>query len=137
MPWTEKSQRVPQLHRGPTRVGNSFNSFHNSLFFVIVRPKNVHRSVGACKIRSEPCKPTPFFRTQKSPQILHRSHGVSDRRLGGGAQGPACPPPRGDATGYKCYALLYLPFVAFICIIHDDDDDDYDDDDDDDDDDGP
>ena len=24
---------------------------------------------------------------------------------------------------YKCYVLLYLPFVSFICIIHDDDDD--------------
>ena len=28
---------------------NSFINFHNSLFFVIVRPKNVRRNVSACK----------------------------------------------------------------------------------------
>ena len=28
---------------------NTFNNFDNSLFFVIVRPKNVRRSVGSCK----------------------------------------------------------------------------------------
>ena len=39
-----------QLHWGVRAYqSNSFNNFHNSLFSVIVRPKNVRCSVSACK----------------------------------------------------------------------------------------
>ena len=41
----------------------------------------------------------PHFSDMKISSDLYRSHGVSDRRLGG-ASCPVCPPPpRGDATG--------------------------------------
>ena len=43
-----KILKGPQLHWGPTRVTPSTTSTTPS-FFVIVRPKNVRRSVGACK----------------------------------------------------------------------------------------
>ena len=44
---------------------------------------------------------------------LHRSHGVSDRRFGGGASCPASPPPRGDATG-QTSAVTKTPQIQRI-----------------------
>ena len=48
------------------------------------------------KRRSKTCKPTPIFSYTKISSDLHRSHGVSDRRLGDKV--PRLPPPPPVAT---------------------------------------
>ena len=92
---TERSQRAPS---GPLRAyqSNSFNNFDNSLFFVIVRPIRPKSAVASAHVKrgSKSCKPTPIFCDMKISSDLHRSHGVSDRRLGGGeGKLPRLPPP--------------------------------------------
>ena len=41
---------------------------------------------------SKSCKPTPIFFDMEISSDLHRSHGVFDRRLGGGGKLPRLPP---------------------------------------------
>ena len=65
------------------------------------------------KRRGKYCKPTPIFSDMKISSDLRRSHGVSDRRLGGGASCLVCPPPtwRRHCSG----SFSFLPFSATFC----------------------
>ena len=82
-----------QLHGGLTKLGNSFNNFYNS-FFVIVRPKNVRRNVGACKTWEQILQTYPHFSlARKSPWIRIDLAGCP---IGGWeASCPACHRPGG------------------------------------------
>ena len=92
---TERFQRAPQHH---CYQSNSFNNFYNS-FFVVVRPKDVRRSVDACKnVGANILNLPAFFSVLKISSDLHRSHEVSNRRLEGGPPTPTYPPPRDDVS---------------------------------------
>ena len=88
---TERSQRAPA---GSLRAYQiiSFNNFHNSLFFVIVIPKNVRRSVCACKTSQQIPKTYPYF---FGPENLLGSASISwavQSEVGRGKL-PGLPPP--------------------------------------------
>ena len=107
---------------------NSFNNFYNSHFFVIVRPKNVRRSVGALKRGNRSCKHTSIFSRHDnllgSASISRgvRIHLTGVRihltgcPIGGWGWGklPHLPPPRGDATAVTP-PTLFLISIACHC----------------------
>ena len=86
--------RAPQLHWGPTEVGNAFNKSYNS-FFCNRKTKERppwHRSMR--NVIANPVNISPFFSDMTISSDLHRSHGVSGQRLGWGWQvAPLAPPP--------------------------------------------